>query len=387
MNWVKKRRSESFQICLKQLLLVLSSAEAVLVHRQVTFVAAGASNTCFISSTLRCVGGDWIGETSKVPTDVDFGRAEIVPLSLGHSTGCLVSLGGTLSCWGHTFTSDSHYFDIVKHPDSSNVMKWAAVSVGGDHACAISDAGALYCWGNNSRGQADVPHEYHNWTAVSCGGHHSCGVSHFGTLLCWGGKFGRLFLPGSDGTKFRRVACGTYHCCALDLHGHASCWQMANNEGGMSGQTLVPSDVKRWKQISAGWQHTCGISTDGKMICWGSRMFDETSVPPLRKGLKWMYVSCGYTHSCAIDSGRSLHCWGDIYSARLGNDLIQRERWEFSGQHHAADVPKGPSNSTLDKADDKEKKTKVSNLPLSLSAVLLVNLPGRPVRCEAWLCN
>mmetsp|Transcript_37961 Transcript_37961/g.119805 ORF Transcript_37961/g.119805 Transcript_37961/m.119805 type:complete len:102 (-) Transcript_37961:214-519(-) len=100
--------------------------------------------------------------------------------------------------------------------------------------------------------------------------------------------------------KWKRVDCGSYHCCALDVRGHASCWQMADNvadnEGGMSGQTVVPSDVISWKDISAGWQHTCGITTRGKMLCRYS----------------------GYTHTCAVDSERSLHCWGDLHCRSCG---------------------------------------------------------------------
>lgn len=78
-------------------------------------------------------------------------------------------------------------------------------------------------------------------------------------------RFPRASSPTpSVGMKWKRVDCGSYHCCALDVRGHASCWQMADNEGGMSGQTVVPSDVISWKDVMLGfkdvWGNICAAS-------------------------------------------------------------------------------------------------------------------------------
>jgi len=151
--------------------------------------------TCFVSSALRCWGSDWAGQVSGVPRHLDIGRTGSV--SLGHSTGCLVTLKGTLSCWGHTFTSDSSFFGVVRPPDQKENIRWAAVGVGGDHACAISDTETLYCWGNNKYGQSNVTRYHLRWKAVSCGGYHSCAVTKFGGFILLGWEVSTCFFSNT----------------------------------------------------------------------------------------------------------------------------------------------------------------------------------------------
>ncbi|TVQ98677.1 MAG: hypothetical protein EA398_13125 [Deltaproteobacteria bacterium] len=282
-----------------------------------------------------------VGNTTNVvvPTPVrnaefnDPPFSDVVTVSSGTTSACLIRSNGNLYCWG--WTSDGGIGNgncggsIRSYPlqITNPSLSWRDVSMGWRGGCAISTADRLYCWGYNLYGangtalnatcdNGGIPREVDGggtWLTVdrSANGHHTCGVRANGSTHCWGrnhhGQIGRGTLGGNccgsnnghnspqpvlnlgSGTT-ERVMVGTNHTCAARTNGALRCW--GNNEDGQIGNGSMGGDFTSPQAVTAGLGTTSanrffqgvggGLATQcivegdtadtlvGRLWCWGS---------------------------------------------------------------------------------------------------------------------
>jgi len=135
-----------------------------LTSSQVSEVAAGGNNTCFIFATgadskkMTCIGDN---SESQAPGML-VGTFEKV--SVGGNSVCANSLGqNRLVCFGSNIATklgrlgakSSTPSEITNNGFASNlgIIRGGTVSVGLQHTCYVLSDGNLLCWGSNSNGQ------------------------------------------------------------------------------------------------------------------------------------------------------------------------------------------------------------------------------------------
>ena len=133
-------------------------------------MALGAEHSCALSTdhTVKCFGrgafgclgvgnedtlGDQPGEMGQYLTAIDFGDGFIPKqLYVGSYTGCVVSTGHALMCWG-----DGRYGLLGQGNTANSFIPLSVdlgidfiidfVNVGYGSACAVSIIGTMKCWG------------------------------------------------------------------------------------------------------------------------------------------------------------------------------------------------------------------------------------------------
>jgi alpha-tubulin suppressor-like RCC1 family protein len=139
-----------------------------------SILATGNGETCGAdlpsyaggTGAVACWGGyqgasstDSVGHpvaVSSVPT------GNIVGLSSGSGSSCLLTDAGAVSCWGQNnegvLGNNSTVGSAVPVPVALPGTVFAlGISQGLSHACAVTSDETVYCWGSNSNGQLGVP--------------------------------------------------------------------------------------------------------------------------------------------------------------------------------------------------------------------------------------
>lgn len=300
---------------------------------------------------------------SSVPRLVQGPPAELVSVSVGESSVCVLTSAQGVHCVGwntHGQLGTGTYNGSADLVPVVGEQRWSSVVVGvGGRACGIATTGETYCWGNQFRGQlgngetlgsSPVPVEIyggHRFVSLGAGGGFTCGLSDDGSVHCWGtNDFGNLGDGGpvQSGAEvpvpsrvvgehsFRDLFVGYGHACALDDERRAYCW--GENSAGQLGDGTVTSrseptavlGAERWQYLTLGDWHSCGRTIDGRDYCWGrngrgqfGNGSTDSSLEPLR--VEWGELSdfvAGGEHMCGRRSDGTAMCWGRGDYSQLG---------------------------------------------------------------------
>jgi hypothetical protein len=280
-------------------------------------VQAVWDHTCALTDAggVKCWGhnGDGeIGDGTKIqrlePTDVDSLDSGVAAISLGFDSGCALTTGGGVKCWGYNGNGQLGDGTRTLRKTPADVFGLssgvAAISAGWDHTCALLNTGGVVCWGNNSHGEIGngshtdalkpvaVSGLSGGVAAVSAGYDHTCALLNTGSVKCWGNNAtGEL---GDGTTRSRKqpvnvsglssvgsISAGFNHTCAVTTAGGAKCWgSNASGElgNGNTSNRKTPTNVYRStsgvEMISAGgWGRaglTCLLTTSGAVRCFGA---------------------------------------------------------------------------------------------------------------------
>jgi alpha-tubulin suppressor-like RCC1 family protein len=173
--------------------------------------------------------GSWNNIPAYVvdPGDPSGRLGNVVSIDAGGKTVCAIIDGGSVKCWGFSwsyeywppdagalgdglFENSAVPVDVIDPSDSSGLLTGiVSVSVGGGHACALTVAGNVKCWGNNGFGALGTG-TYQSTSMpvdvvglpdgvaivdVSAGSNHTCALTEESEVWCWGLN---SFEPGGD---------------------------------------------------------------------------------------------------------------------------------------------------------------------------------------------
>jgi alpha-tubulin suppressor-like RCC1 family protein len=215
------------------------------------------------SGDVQCWGDNSSGElgngttasTSDVPVQVTGFPSAVTAVSVGTTSACALTVGGSVWCWGTG--SDGQLGNGMSKASTAPVQVTGltsgvtAISVGSNYACAVA-SGAVECWGQNGFGTSNVPAQVMGLTsgatAVSVGFDAACAIVN-GGLQCWGsnatGQLGNNSNTSSavpvpvttlsSGVTSVSVGCGyatvkDVYACATTAGGGVFCW--GNNSTG-----------------------------------------------------------------------------------------------------------------------------------------------------------
>lgn len=355
-------------------------------------VEAGVLRTCVIGSTVtdqldpsatlndpnlvRCFGyaleyglgnGDLTPRLAAGMPVLDLpggpAAAELVSVSLGSVSGCALSRGGEVRCWGRNTFGQQGNGTLTENRTAQRVRDLPAASrlvSGSLFSCAGTEPGEVYCWGNDAQGQlgdggavmarhARVPVLVEGTgtsVLLGSGGSHACSLRSDGRVLCWGrnargalgtGDFRARTLP-TPVARLRDavdVAAGENFVCAVDQQGDVYCWGAGalGELGNGTTPSLAPRAVEGLGpavKVVAGDAYACALLRDSSVWCWGSNVFGEqglashpTTVPTEFAQLSGTAVDigAGRLHACAIVEGGAVECWGNNARGQLGNPL------------------------------------------------------------------
>jgi len=257
-------------------------------------------------------GDGELGDGTKiqrlVPVNVDGLHNGVAAISLGFDSGCALTNGGGVKCWGYNGNGQLGDGTRTTRKTAVNVFGLssgvAAISAGWDHTCALMNSGGVMCWGNNSHGEVGNGNHTDQLkpvavsglaggvAAVSAGFDHTCALMNTGGVKCWGNNAtGEI---GDGSTRSRKtpvnvsglsnagsISAGFNHTCAVTTAGGAKCWG-SNGSGelgdGSTANRKTPTNVYRSASgvdmISAGgWRKaglTCLVTTSGAVKCFGA---------------------------------------------------------------------------------------------------------------------
>jgi cysteine-rich repeat protein len=154
------------------------------------------------------------GACEAIPRVLTVDMGTVIQLSMGAHHGCALNSQGRLYCWG---ANDNLQVGIqsaercggipcVREPQLlPHLQGIADVALGAEHSCVLSLQGTVQCWGNNRFGQLGVgaegalvpegpvhtltPHlvgALPRATAITANSHTSCARTEEGRILCWG---------------------------------------------------------------------------------------------------------------------------------------------------------------------------------------------------------
>ena len=275
----------------------LTPGPAVTVGAPVEHIAAGGNHTCVrtASDTVRCWGAGAFGRLGYANTatvgddelpntvgDVSVGGPASVLIAGGAQT-CILSLVGTVRCWGNGQFGQLGYGNPSNIGDDETpasvgdapiipkglgpFSKATVISTSVAHTCVVFETGEALCWGDGSYGQLGQsstdslgddetpstasPLEFpDDAVSITACGAHSCVLLDHGDVYCWGSNvFGQLGYGNTDsigddelaaaggpvdlGGASVQVDAGMFHTCALTEKNEVRCW--GNNDGGQLG--------------------------------------------------------------------------------------------------------------------------------------------------------
>lgn len=324
--------------------------------------------------TVRCVGGDFLGQRGDGAGDTSLREAaptrpisgRVVDVQVGVWNVCARTTDGAAWCWGtnyeyQTGAESRSFLDSPTRllvPTSRTV---SGMSLGTLHMCATLDDGSARCWGNNVMGQLGngrrdasvTPVQVMGLTGVTqlaSGVHHVC-ATHPSGVFCWGGNLdGQL---GDGGMRevgrpvqiragtFSRLAAGGHNTC---FWGATTGW-LCMGDNGVGRLALDPARSPLRTPTSTlsalpspldalvlGEAHGCGVSASREVFCWGYNgdgqlgrgTLAESAFPVPERvvgGVQATKVVAGYAFSCALRTTGAVLCWGDDHWGQIGDGL------------------------------------------------------------------
>ena len=245
----------------------LQGAEAPCGLRSQLVISCPPMNTLMRALLITTVG--CVGDVASNP-GVDAGMGETAPPDAAGACGNVMTSHDNCGACGHACNSVESCTG-GKCGDSSEEL--VDVSAGEDSVCVVTRGGKVFCWGGNSLGELGVdsgtsqcagaepcsptPLEVKGISDavhVSVGDRHACALRASRTVVCWGrNDLGQL--------------------------GHAS-----SLDGLCSGTPCgrVPVEVASLSDVdgvSAFGTDTCAITRGGAVLCWGKAVSPQHPLP------------------------------------------------------------------------------------------------------------
>lgn len=302
-----------------------------------------------------------------------------VALAVGDNHACYLGPNGSAFCFG-----PNDLGQLGNGAGGAGSSSWVpvsggflfrAIAAGGDATCAIVTVqGTLKCWGDGavlasatplaSRSPATTPTDIAAGTAftsVSVGygaNRGACGIRLAdSSLACWGG------IPRGDGTAspaltvttvgagttWRSVSAGGGAICAVTTGGAAYCWSASGTDpvlaaatkvnGGLSPSPVTIGGSATLRSVSVGAEHACALLVDGTVRCWGRNTAQASGRTPAPSGMvgdggagdvtapvavatgtdSIRVLSAGAYHTCAISQFGAPRCWGAGFAGQLAS--------------------------------------------------------------------
>ena len=334
-----------------------------------TSVSAGSVHACVLTPTggAKCWGyngvgtiGDGTKKDRRAPVAVSGLGSGVSDVQAVWDHSCALTTGGGVKCWGHNGDGELGDGTLRARLEPVNVTGLTsgvvAITLGFDSGCALTTGGGVKCWGYNGNGQlgdgtrttrlepVNVFGLSSGVAAIAGGWDHTCALMNSGGVKCWGNNaHGEV----GDGTKIDRlkpvdvfgltsgidaISTGFDHTCAITTGGAAKCW--GNNSRGELGdgslqQRRKPVNVvglgSGVASISAGFNHTCVVTTGGGAKCWGNNDHGQVgdgstntrrtpvNVYRLTGGVSQISAAGGYKKTdftCATLTTGKVKCWG-----------------------------------------------------------------------------
>ncbi len=181
------------------------------------------------------------------PMGANFGGTEVTAtsVSMHGAGGCLVTSGGSVSCWGdqdsgrlgngastgYINTLSPVLFDETGFPGTGGPPITSVVAVNGGWAtkCALRTNGTVFCWGWNARVQTGVPSG-------------QTGINLPNTFSAVGTRVNASNVTLAPFVGAIAVTVGQSHACALTSSSQIYCWGDNTNQqlGSAGGATNIP---------------------------------------------------------------------------------------------------------------------------------------------------
>jgi alpha-tubulin suppressor-like RCC1 family protein len=282
------------------------------------------NNNCYGTNT----------KNSSVPVKMA-GIANVAQVAVGQRFACVLSTGGSVSCWGISF--EGELGDGTGNSSDTPVAVSGLTDVtqlvaGESHVCALRSNGEVWCWGDNEYGATGsyydltnaksgyqlAPHLVNVGAAaqITAGSQHTCALLRDNSVMCWGyndyGELGQIsaadqygFHTSAEAVKVAGIGAGTIiavrasfgKTCVLIDTGSVVCWGVMSliEETYISSQQgdaypaavspyLTPNAVTgavNMQAISMGDEHICGILNDKTLDCWGCNWSYQVGAGPL----------------------------------------------------------------------------------------------------------
>lgn len=187
-------------------------------------VSTGNGHACGIrkDGSMECWG--------QLYDEADPPIGHFLQVSSGNGMTCALHSSGLVECWGRDNAGQT-----TKVP--SNVQ-FRQISVGTkEHVCGITLHNRdVLCWGHNGRGQADGRNG--PFIQVSAGDGSTCAIrEQNATIECWGSSRAPIPKHAMNATSYERISLGKRHGCAIDTERNLNCWKLG---GDVSGADIVP---------------------------------------------------------------------------------------------------------------------------------------------------
>ena len=277
-------------------------------------ITAGDHFSCArIGAAVRCWGLDYRGYTGPYSPDTTRvvpgpGNAGWTSLLGGDTVTCGITTANQLACWGYIpYNAMSSTATILTGLD--NIV---AVSFGENTGCVLDASNQRICWGENNRGQLGFGNQSPltfaqrmsdvDVLSISVTDDHACAAKAQGTLQCWGSNNSResgamnasldYSVPVTvkktgnvDLSMCTKTSVGPSHSCAL-CGGRVYCWgygreaQLGRGTPFIDIGTEIAEEVKlpageTFNAIAAGSAHVCALSDAGKLYCWGNSLHGQ----------------------------------------------------------------------------------------------------------------
>jgi len=199
-----------------------SKPEAVTQLNSIKQITVSGMAPCALGSDghVWCWGNnsyDQLGSTLPAGQTLSAAPLEVAGVSDGASIsgGCVVTVSGTLVCWGFNTSGqiglgdDANPVPYVAAPtEVPNLVGIAAVTTGGSFNCVLNKSGHVFCAGGNDSGELGqgtaTPDGIRSFVAIKAlsniiqieaGDLSTCALNESGVLFCWGmnawGQLGR----------------------------------------------------------------------------------------------------------------------------------------------------------------------------------------------------
>lgn len=287
----------------------------------------------YSDSTAHCVKWTADGVISIQPVP---GDSKVLDVAGGWTHHCLITVSGTLACWGFNRFGQLGDSTTTDHAAPGRVLidfAFTQVSVGPHHTCGVTSGGELYCWGANASGQLGVP-TTELCFAVPCA--KAPQRVNFDTPIR------SVSAAGSDPPD--QSASGVGFTCAVTVADEAYCW--GSNDLGQLGigsrdRALFPTRLPLTgvRELTGGGNHTCAVQGPNSAVyCWGyngrgqlgvanqrdsSCLSGDVGLPcftlPRRTPLAGYRALDAYGEvTCGIDASDTAFCWGMNRQQQLG---------------------------------------------------------------------